>query len=106
MPKRPGNDEINVIFEMFEASVAGELYDPDRWGAFYTPPGMSRTDGSTQTAVTPTPPVVTKPTVVSDKPAEAEVPKEETTTEDTENKGEKPSAAQILKLIRDRKAQA
>ena len=106
MPKRPGNDEINVIFEMFEASVAGELYDPDRWGAFYTPPGMSRTEGGKQQAVTPTPPVVTKPTVVSDKPAEAEVPKEEATTEDTENKGEKPSAAQILKLIRDRKAQA
>ena len=106
MPKRPSNDEVSVIFEMFEASVAGELYDPDRWGAFYTPPGMSRTEGGKQQAVTPTPPVVTKPTVVSDKPAEAEVPKEEATTEDTEKKGEKPSAAQILKLIRDRKAQA
>jgi hypothetical protein len=89
---------------MFEASVAGELYDPDRWGAYYTPPGMSRTEGGTQAAVTHTPPVVTKPTVVSDKPAEAEVPKEEATTE--EKSDTKPSAAQILKLIRDRKAQA
>jgi hypothetical protein len=67
---------------------------------------MSRTEGGKQQAETPTPSVVTKPTVVSDKPAEAEVPKEEATTEDTEKKGEKPSAAQILKLIRDRKAQA
>ena len=106
MPKRPSNDEVSVIFEMFEASVAGELYDPDRWGAYYTPPGMSRTEGGKQQAETLTPSVVTKPTVVSDKPAEAEVPKEEATTEDTEKKGEKPSAAQILKLIRDRKAQA
>ena len=28
MPKRPNNEEIKVIFEMFESSVAGELYDP------------------------------------------------------------------------------
>ena len=106
MPKRPSNDEISVIFEMFEASVAGELYDPDRWGAFYTPPGMSRTEGGTQKAMAHTPPVVTKPTVVSDDPVEPKVQKEETTTEDTDEKSEKPSAAEILKLIRERKAQA
>lgn len=107
MPKRPSNDEISVIFEMFEASVAGELYDPSRWGAFYTPPGMSRTtEGGAQKTMTPTPQIVTKPTVVSDHPVEPNVQKEETTTEDTDEKSEKPSAAEILKLIRERKAQA
>ena len=40
MPKRPTQDETNVIMEMFEASVDGELYDPERWGNFYKPYGM------------------------------------------------------------------
>ena len=31
MPKRPSQDELNVIMEMFEASVDGELYDPQRF---------------------------------------------------------------------------
>lgn len=40
MPKRPSQDELNVIMEMFEASVDGELYDPERWGNFYKPYGL------------------------------------------------------------------
>ena len=31
---------------MFEASVNGEPYDPARWGAYFTPPGMARTGGN------------------------------------------------------------
>ena len=40
MPKRPSQEELNVIMEMFEASVDGELYDPERWGNFYKPYGL------------------------------------------------------------------
>ena len=32
LPKKPGADELNAIFEMFEASVDGQLYDPDAFG--------------------------------------------------------------------------
>lgn len=40
MPKRPSSESLNAIFEMFEASVAGELYDPDQWASYYRPWGL------------------------------------------------------------------
>ena len=40
LPKRPGEVEIKVIKEMFEASVDGEPYDPDRWAQYFKPPGF------------------------------------------------------------------
>ena len=38
--------------EMFEASVNGELYDPDRWGAHYKPSGF-KIDSANTTESTP-----------------------------------------------------
>ena len=40
LPKKPGEVELNVIKEMFEASVNGEAYDPDRWSSYFRPAGM------------------------------------------------------------------
>ncbi len=40
LPKKPDEDHLNAIMEMFTASVNEELYDPDRWGQFYRPNGM------------------------------------------------------------------
>lgn len=40
LPKRPTAEEISIIFDMFNASVAGELYDPERWGAHFKPKGV------------------------------------------------------------------
>jgi hypothetical protein len=40
LPKRPGEVELKVIKEMFEASVDGEPYDPDRWAAYFKPAGF------------------------------------------------------------------
>lgn len=40
MPKRPTEEELQVIFDMFEASVDGELYDPERFADFYRPYGV------------------------------------------------------------------
>ncbi len=37
LPREPGEKEIHVIYEMFQASVAGELYDPEKWGNYYKP---------------------------------------------------------------------
>ena len=41
LPKKPGEVELRVIKEMFEASVNGEAYDPDRWSAYFKPPGLN-----------------------------------------------------------------
>ena len=40
LPKRPTDEHLAAMFEMFEASLAGELYDPSRWAKFYKPFGF------------------------------------------------------------------
>jgi len=40
MPKKPSAEHLNAIFEMFEASLEGELYDPERWASYYRPWGL------------------------------------------------------------------
>jgi hypothetical protein len=40
LPKKPSEVELKVLKEMFEASVDGQPYDPDRWGAYYKPYGL------------------------------------------------------------------
>lgn len=40
LPKKPDEDHLTAIMEMFHASVDGELYDLDRWGQFYRPAGI------------------------------------------------------------------
>ncbi len=40
MPKKPSEEELQVIFDMFESSVDGELYDPERFADFYRPWGV------------------------------------------------------------------
>jgi len=40
LPKKPGAVELKVMKEMFEASVDGEAFDMDRWGAYFKPAGM------------------------------------------------------------------
>ena len=54
LPKRPGEEELRVIKEMFEASVNGEAYDADRWGAYYRPAGMAAPAGGSAPAPTAT----------------------------------------------------
>jgi hypothetical protein len=45
LPKKPGEVELKVMKEMFEASVDGEPYDMDRWGQYFKPAGMSQNTG-------------------------------------------------------------
>ena len=46
LPKKPTDVELRVIKEMFEASVDGQPYDPDRWGQYYRPAGLQAPAGS------------------------------------------------------------
>jgi hypothetical protein len=48
LPKKPSESELRVIKEMFEASVDGKPYDPNKWGAYYRPYGVDAPAGVTQ----------------------------------------------------------
>ena len=45
LPKKPDATAIKVMQEMFEASVDGEAYDPERFGQYFRPAGMSARTG-------------------------------------------------------------
>mgnify|MGYP001204626267 FL=1 len=117
MPKKPSETELKVIFEMFEASVDGQLYDPERWADYYKPYGL-KSNGNTTTgssSVTPTPqPTATETseasaTEVTDKPFEdgstSSEPVTATVTADPSADGKKPDAKEILAMIRNRKTE-
>jgi hypothetical protein len=58
LPKKPGDVELKVIKEMFEASVDGQSYDTERWGAYFRPAGVSAPSGGSNAHTddaTPTP---------------------------------------------------
>ena len=50
LPKRPGEAELKVIKEMFEASVDGQSYDTERWGQYFRPAGVTAPTGTTNSA--------------------------------------------------------
>jgi hypothetical protein len=39
LPKRPNEAELKIMKEMFEASVDGQPYDEEKWGAYFKPRG-------------------------------------------------------------------
>jgi hypothetical protein len=47
LPKKPGEVELKVMKEMFEASVDGEAFDMDRWGQYFKPAGMGGSGSAT-----------------------------------------------------------
>ncbi len=108
LPKRPNAEELDIIKEMFEASVDGEAYDLERWGKFYKPYGLSakedefETSSTTQsvTASATTPAPTPLSVVKKDPPFEAD--------DNTEVVSVKPSsqkAEDILAMIRSRQKQ-
>lgn len=47
LPKKPGEAELRIIKEMFEASVDGQPFDNERWGQYYRPYGLEAPAGAT-----------------------------------------------------------
>ena len=96
---------------MFEASVDGQPYDPDRWANYYKPSGFqggSGTDGETpSTAPAPVAQARPAPAPVAQEtpPWEAEEP--EAAAAPVQTPAAKPGASQraedILAMIRNRK---
>ena len=74
LPKRPTPEQLSIIFEMFQESLDGELYDPARWGQHYKPfgfdAGTDDADGGEGKTVTRTAyvqrPAATKPAPVAE----------------------------------------
>jgi hypothetical protein len=110
LPKKPDADAVNAIFEMFEASVDGQLYDPERFADFYRPYGLDAPNkSSTPAPAAPAAPVAPAPVAPAPTPAPAPVaeaapaPVAETVAAPAEASGDKPSAQDILQMIRARK---
>ena len=105
LPKKPGEVEVKVMQEMFEASVDGEAYDEDKFSQYFRPAGMSARTGDPNSASTngtatsrteETPATDTKAEVTETTPA----PKaEEPVKEATASEG---NAQDILQMIRAR----
>ena len=103
LPKKPGDVELKVMKEMFEASVDGEAYDMDRWGQYFKPAGMGQATGDPVARSAPIARSV--PEVADDDaPFDADVPKVAAPAANASP--ESASRAQdILAMIRNRKTQ-
>ena len=113
LPKKPDAEHLNAIFEMFEASVDGQLYDPERFGQYYRPYGVDApaTTGAkpVAAATTPTPALAPAPAAPVVEQATAPAPTAVDMTPEPEMATAAPavegqaSAQDILAAIRNRK---
>ena len=101
MPKRPGVDEVRAIMEMFEASVDGQLYDPDKWSKFYRPSGV-QISGASASVATPDIDEDTPAPVAKAAPVAQPAPVQPSTPAPAASGDAKPSVDDILKMIRNR----
>ena len=105
LPKRPNETELKVIVEMFEASVDGQAYDPDKFGAYYKPSGFRMAESNASATPAPAPAPVAEATPAESAPAPA--PVAETAPEVKEEPAKQESgkrAEDILAMIRSRQA--
>jgi len=117
LPKRPSAEQLAIIFEMFQASVDGDLYDPAQWSQHYKPFGFDSNDdadagegkrarAATQTTRTqvPTTKLIVKEPVVEadDAPLEADTPKVVVKEEATVSVKPEKSPQEILAMLRNR----
>lgn len=124
LPKRPTPEQLSIIFDMFQASLDGELYDPSMWSQHYKPFGfdsgskddadggegkrVQRTSApASRPAAAPAPvkaaPVLTKEVESEDPPFEPDAPKtvvKEEATAAAPAAGKTPQ--EILAMLRNR----
>jgi hypothetical protein len=78
LPKKPGEVELKVMKEMFEASVDGEAFDMERWGQYFKPAGMGgsgQATGSGSSAPAKAVPAPAKAAQEDEAPFETDTPK-------------------------------
>ena len=111
LPKKPGPQELNAIFEMFEASVDGQLYDPERFADYYRPYGVEAPSSGARPQPAAPAPAAPAPAAPAPAPAPAAEVVNDTGWQDPAPQSaasapagdEKPSAQDILAAIRNRK---
>ena len=96
LPKKPSETELNIIHQMFEASVDGQPYDPDLFGQYYKPAGL-QVNASNQSAPAPAPVAATPEPTPAPAPVAA-------TPEPTPAPTTSGSTSDILNMIRQRKS--
>ena len=109
LPKKPGEAEMRVIVEMFEASVAGNPFDNERWGQYYRPWGVEAPSGTkadsdeVSTSVrTSAPQAVSRPVVAQAAPWEADAQEAAESIKIPQAATSSDKAQDILALIRAR----
>jgi hypothetical protein len=107
LPKKPGDTELKIIKEMFEASVDGQTYDADRWSQYYKPAGLtSNPDADDVPVAAPAPRAMAPKPVPTEEtaPWDSDEPKAASNPVVTETpKAANPRAEEILAMIRNRK---
>jgi hypothetical protein len=110
LPKRPGEAELKIMKEMFEASVDGQAYDIERWGSYFKPYGLGVSDPSNKNASKDAAPVDTSskaPVTEDEDSSPAEDPKAtEQPVKATQSTVGSTNAQDILAMIRSRQNKA
>jgi hypothetical protein len=100
LPKKPGDVELKVMKEMFEASVDGEAYDLERWGQYFKPAGLSQATGD------PVAKAASRPAVAApaddDAPFDADEPAQKAAPAPAASSESASRAQDILAMIRNR----
>mgnify|MGYP000034544006 CR=1 FL=1 len=117
LPAQPTAEHYQAISEMFQASVDGELYDPERWGNFYKPygievpasatpapgqTGLQKTVAPAQEAAPAPAPVAEAAPAPTPAPAVEEAPAPAPAAEEPSADAGKKSADDILAMIKAR----
>jgi hypothetical protein len=104
LPKKPGDVELRIIKEMFEASVDGKEYDAERWGQYYKPPGLDVGTAPTE-AASPAPAAPARASVEdmdADEDDVAPTAPVKTPAPAADSKSSSQRAEDILAMIRNR----
>ena len=98
MPKKPGDVELKVIKEMFEASVDGQSYDTERWGQYYRPSGVAAPAGASAESA----PATSESTVTTSAASSFDDEEPAVASAPVEAKPSTDKAQDILAMIRAR----
>jgi len=104
LPKRPTEAELNIMKDMFEASVDGQSYDAARWGNYFRPYGVDvpesaeRNDSAPAQSAKPQP----KAQESFDEPDEQDEPKAAAQPVKVPTSNGSTNAQDILAMIRSR----
>jgi len=109
LPKKPTEVELQVMKEMFEASVDGEAYDMDKWGQYFKPAGMGQATGDPNKSTSTAAPATAAPATAAPAAPVTETATTEAAPAATEAPAESSDSANraqdILAMIRNRQQQ-